>query len=689
MFANPSSTNGQPETLIDLLARRVADAPEQTAFVYVDEDDSEQRWTYADLGRRTAAAAATIAAASSPGDRAVLAYPPGLDFIAAFLGCMQAGVLPTPATYPKPRRPLPRLDAIARDCSPNLALTTQQALEKIQIDQQSTAVQALQWIATDGLPAHDAPVVAPQRQPDQPAFLQYTSGSTSDPRGVIVTHGNLLHNLELIRQGFDIPQPASQKTPASGVFWLPAYHDMGLIGGVLTPIYVGGASYLIAPTAFLRRPLIWLEWLSRTGAAISGAPNFAYDLCVDKSNPEQRAQLDLSRWELAFCGAEPVREATLRRFADAFAPANFRPEAFYPCYGLAEATLMVSGGKRSAPLRTLSLDRDALAENRIVEDAAVDAKTMVGCGAGLGEQEVRIVNHQTRQLCSDRTVGEIWVRGRSIAQGYWRPNGDESFNASLACGDGGFLRTGDLGFLDQGELFVTGRLKDVIIIRGRNHYPQDIERTVQQAHPAADFGAAFGVTEGPEERLVIVHQIDRQHRRADLEQVLMAIRTAVVEQHELDPSAIVLIKPASLPVTSSGKVQRSRCRAMFLEDNLKVLAQWRHEADASDPSDAEQPRPDFLDRLGELNLDQTTAAVCEWMLAWIANRLALSARQLSAEVPFAELGVDSMTSVELALEFEEVLGVRLTPEVAWSYPTPAELSRHLAERLKEVDAPVQ
>lgn len=676
----------QAATLVDLLERRVANRPAQTAFVFLDENDEQVAWTYQELSRRVAAAAAAIGASAGPGDRALLVYPPGLEFIAAFLGCLRAGVLPVPATYPKPRRPLPRLDAIAADCQPTLGLSTEATLATMQLSQQSPQVRDLPWQATDRLSSADSmPVV--RCDPESPAFLQYTSGSTSQPRGVVVTHANLMHNLELIRQGFELDVASNGAETVRGVFWLPAYHDMGLIGGVLTPLYVGGTSHLIAPAAFLRQPLVWLEWLSRTGATVSGAPNFAYDLCVEKATPEKLASLDLGRWEIAFCGAEPVCSRTLQRFAETFAPVGFRAEAHYPCYGLAEATLMVTGGRRAAPPRRLDLDRRELSQHRVVESAADDAQTLVGCGRNLGNQQLKIVDQQTREVCPEDAVGEIWVRGNSVARGYWKANGDDAFGGQLATGEGGYLRTGDLGFLHAGELFVTGRVKDVIIIRGRNHYPQDIERTAQRAHPAVDLGAAFSpATESGSDELVVVHQVTRTHRRSDLEEVLQAVRTAVVEQHEIDPEAILLIQPATLPLTSSGKVQRRRCRAMFEAGELQVLAEFRRSACslADGGATPEEPpgRPEFLDRLDHLSVEETTLEVQRWMMAWLAHKLSHPVDDLSPAAPFAALGVDSMTSVELALEFEDVLGLRLAPAVALSYPTPAELSGYLAEQLQ-------
>ncbi|MEQ8836983.1 MAG: AMP-binding protein, partial [Lacipirellulaceae bacterium] len=657
---------------------------------------------------------AKLQAAYSPGERVLLVYPPGLEFIAGFFGTLYAGLLPVPATYPKPRRPLPRLDAIAADCAPKAALTTADTLSLLKLEEQSTAVRELEWLATDAVPVETGESFEPfAPQPTDAAFLQYTSGSTSQPRGVVVSHGNVMHNRASICQGFGIEyQPEGPAT--RGAFWLPAYHDMGLIGGVLTPIFVGGDSSLMAPAAFLRSPITWLEAMSNTGASISGAPNFAYDLCVEKTTPEQRAGLDLSGWELAFCGAEPVDPATLNRFAEAFEPHGFRREAFYPCYGLAESTLMVTGGYREKQPGIVYLDREELTQKRVVRvesngsiPSPAKAKTLVSCGRVLGGQEVLIVDAATQKTCAPGEIGEVWVRGESVATGYWQQASADcpTFAATLANGIEGqnrFMRTGDLGFIDdepgEPELYVTGRTKDVIIIRGRNHYPQDIERSAQEAHLAIDMGAAFSVEAEGGEQLVVVHQVHREHRRGNLDEAVQAVRSAIVDQHEINPQAIVLIKPASLPLTTSGKVQRSRCRDLYEAGELSVLAYWKQpvlesstEASLESPlgitPPTAVPAPDFLDNVSGMEATELAAAVERWMLALLATKVENNTATISGDTPFSELGIDSMTSIELSLEFEQALNLQLPPDAAWSYPTPATLSQFLAEQLQAVPQP--
>lgn len=702
MPAEAPTPRSELNSVVEMLRRRAAERPTQAAFVFLTGDGAngggEQTWTYAELDRRARAIGLEVSRRTAPGDRAVLLFQPGLDFIAAFFGCLYAGVLPVPATYPKPRRPSSRLDAIVTDCTPSLALTTSDVLSTLRLAEQSPAVQSLAWLAVDQ--SRDAKSFEPlaPRSPSDPAFLQYTSGSTSQPRGVVVSHGNLLHNLELIRAGFNLARAEDDAPVEAGVFWLPAYHDMGLIGGILTPMYIGGTSYLIAPAAFLQRPSVWLETISRTGAAISGAPNFAYELCARKASPEPRTALDLSRWRLAFCGAEPIDARALGEFAAAFAPYGFRKSAFYPCYGLAEGTLMVSGGSSPQGPHVLHADRTRLAANELVavgSDAA-GAQELVSCGRPLGDQEVRVVDPHSFEPCREGAIGEIWVQGGSVALGYWNHPEElwQTFGGRLADGSGPFLRTGDLGAFHNGELFVTGRAKDLIIVRGRNLYPQDVERTVQLAHAAVDISAAFSVNVDGHEQLVVVQQVARERRRDDMAPVLRAIRTAIVEEHGVDPYQIILLRPGGVPLTSSGKVQRSRCRDLLATNQLDQLAAWTQPAPSASDSPSEArgmngaatavdslSHPRFLDHVASLSPEALADEIQAWMLAWLADRAEPGTGEMNPHSPFAELGMDSLTALELNVDFEKVLGIRLPPAAAWSYPTPAALSRFLADSM--------
>ncbi len=569
-----------PASLVELLRERVIGQPDQLAYLFLSDGDEETRLTYRELDRQARAIAARLQTRQAVGERALLLYTPGLAYLAALFGCLYAGVVAVPAYSPRPNRPMPRLQAIVADARPTVALTTTSILSNIgRRFEHAPELKALQWLNSDHLSEEiEADWRVPAIAPETLAFLQYTSGSTGSPKGVMLSHGNLMANLAMIRHGFQIG------SNALGVFWLPNYHDMGLIGGILEPMYVGGPSVLISPASFLQRPARWLEVITRFRGTISGAPNFAYELCVEKVTPEQREALDLSSLELAFCGAEPVRHATLEHFAEAFAPCGFRRNAFYPCYGLAEASVLVSGSIGPTFLRTRSVRRRELEAGRVVDADASEpgAQTLVSCGGTLLDQKIVIVEFESRTLRPPGEVGEIWVSGANVAQGYWnRPEDTEaSFRATLAEGDDGpFLRTGDLGFFHDGELFIAGRLKDLIIMRGRNCYPQDIELTVERSHPALrpGNGAAFSVELEGAERVVVVYEVDRQHRNSDIDEVVRAIRRAVAEEHKLQVYAVVLIKTLSIPKTSSGKIQRFACRTGFLEGTLKVVAEWRAE----------------------------------------------------------------------------------------------------------------
>ncbi len=413
----------------------------------------------------------------------------------------------------------------------------------------------------------------PEINSESLAFLQYTSGATGNPKGVVVTHGNLLHNLALICKCF------GHTADSKGVIWLPPHHDMGLIGGILQFIYSGLPVILMSPLDFVQKPIRWLQAISHYKATTSGGPNFAYDLCVNKIKPEQLASLDLSSWEVAFNGAEPVRAQTLERFAETFANCGFRKQAFYPCYGMAETTLFISGGLKAEPPIIRFVQETELLQNRVVsgDKLSVDYKEIVSCGRNLSGQKIMIVNPESLIKYGDGEVGEIWVSEESVTQGYWQKpeQTQQTFHAHLAdTGEESFLRTGDLGFLQDGELFVTGRIKDLIIIRGQNHYPQDIESTVQKCHPALrpDCGAAFSVEIKGEERLVIVQEVERNYlRKLDVQEVVGNVTQAVTAEHELQVYTTVLVKTGSIPKTSSGKIQRYACRTAFLNGSLNVL----------------------------------------------------------------------------------------------------------------------
>ncbi|MEN6450336.1 MAG: aminotransferase class I/II-fold pyridoxal phosphate-dependent enzyme [Thermoguttaceae bacterium] len=706
--------------------------------------------TYRDLDRQARAIGAWLESRDLVGQRALLLYPAGLEFIAAFFGCLYAGVVAVPVYPPRRNRSMNRIQAIADDANAQVALTTDPVLKRVMpIIDETPHLKQLTWMPTSQVADSMADQwTMPDVHGDTLAFLQYTSGSTGTPKGVVLNHANLVHNSALISHAFE------HTRSGTGVFWLPSYHDMGLIGGILQPLYVGRPNVLISPMSFLTRPYRWLSAISRFRGTTSGGPNFAYELCVRKITPEQRKTLDLSSWRVAFNGAEPVRAETLEAFAEAFAPCGFRPEAFYPCYGLAEATLIVSGGFVHRPPVIRAFDAEALGRGEVIE-AEPDENTtrsLVGCGENLPDQRIVIVNPETGAACPPNRIGEIWVQGPSVAQGYWQEaeGTQRTFRATLngkttgpaapskskkakeaANRQGPFLRTGDLGFLDGGELFVTGRLKDLIIVRGVNYYPQDIERTVQASHPRLrpDCGAAFVLDVGGREQLIIVQEVER-HKHADFDGVFDAIRRNVAAEHELAPEAIWLLKAGSIPKTSSGKIQRHACRDGYLAGTLDVVGQWKpgaqpiaegqhetagdgavghhreHAAAAKKPSapapgdeNAQTtgglasfgPRPSTVNRHPSTPAARPeTSELTELIVEEIRRVAKDRANGMTLDSPIVETGMDSLERMEILASLEDKFGGRfpedILPDLETTRQVVAAVEKYLGHRPRPVSA---
>ncbi len=577
-LSNSTDNKQNFSTLVDLLGFRADSQGEETLYTFLMNGEIEiQNLSYQELYIKAKAIAALLQSLNLSQERALLLYQPGLDFVAAFFGCLYAGVVAVPAYPPRKNKNLLRLQSIIADASAKVVLTSETLLENCKLNSEGAELAGLHWLATDRLNSDlSKSWVQPQITEDSLAFIQYTSGSTGNPKGVMVSHGNLLDNSNLIYKCF------GHSANSQGLIWLPPYHDMGLIGGILQPLYGGFPVTLMAPLDFLQKPMRWLQAISRYKATTSGGPNFAYELCVRKATPEHLETLDLSSWNLAFTGAEPVRAETLESFAATFAPCGFRKEAFYPCYGMAETTLIVSGGLKAELPIILKVDATALEQNRVVKvrNEQVDVKILTSCGQSCSDVKIAIVNPESLTLCPKDTVGEIWVSGASVAQGYWNQleETDKNFHAYLVdTGEGPFLRTGDLGFMQNGELFVTGRIKDVIIIRGQNHYPQDIELTVEKSHPAlrVGCGAAFAIDFKGSEQLVIVVEIEKSYlRKLNIQEVVESIRQAVVSEHGLEVFAVALVKTGSIPKTSSGKIRRYACRNAFLTGDLDIVKDW-------------------------------------------------------------------------------------------------------------------
>ncbi|GFE70236.1 hypothetical protein CFPU101_28460 [Chroococcus sp. FPU101] len=675
---------------VNLLRYRASETPQKVAFTFLSDGETvSSSLTYLQLDQQAKAIATKLQQLNAQGERALLLYQPGLEFIAAYFGCLYAGVIAVPAYPPRANRSFERLQAIVSDAVAQLALTTTSLVDTIEGKlTQSVSHENLQCVTTDEINLDLASSwQETELNDDQLAFLQYTSGSTGTPKGVMVNHENLIHNSRMINQCF---QDTSESIAVS---WLPPYHDMGLIGGILQPVYVGATQILMSPVAFLQRPLRWLETISQYRVTTTGGPNFAYDLCINQIPIEQREALDLSSWTLAFSGAEPVRTQTLINFVEAFGPYGFRLESFYPCYGMAETTLLTSGGKKEVSPILKTFDSKGIEKNQVIiqETDKPDSITLVGCGK-LVEGKIRIVNPETLTLCSPDEIGEIWVSNDSVAQGYWnRPTQTkDTFQAYIVdTQEGPFLRTGDLGFIQKDEIFVTGRLKDLIIIRGRNHYPQDIESTVEQSHPALreGCGAAFSVDVAGEERLVITYEVKRSYlRKLDVAEVTKAIVKAVLQTHELQAYAIVLLKTGSIPKTSSGKIQRHACKAEFLQGSLSNVGEWKGDKATKGQGDKETRRQGDKET-GKV--DQTTQKIKTWLVTNIAQRLDVSPSEIDIREPLASYGLDSVQAVRLSAELEDWLGRKLSPTLAYDYPTIEALANYLGGVETRHDTSVQ
>lgn len=705
---HPIGTFYGPATFVDLVRHRAKHQPNDLVYRYlVDGEGEEEQITCLELDRRARAIAAWLLKEGMTGGRALLLFPAGLEFITAFFGCLYAGVTAVPIYPPRRNRSMIRIQAVADDCHACVALTTQAVLDRVEpLIDETPNLKELRWVSTCDIPDRlRKSWERPNIKSDSIAFLQYTSGSTGSPKGVVLNHANLLHNSALIYDSFE------HTRSDSGVYWLPAYHDMGLIGGILQPLFAGLPNTFMSPMNFLQKPFRWLQAISKYKGTISGGPNFAYDLCVRKVQPAQLAQLDLSSWKVAFNGAEPVRPETLNAFAEKFAPCGFRREAFYPCFGMAEATLIISGGwvKDQPIIRTF--ESAALASGQAIESTngnGEHVRALAGSGQKLRDGDIRIVDPDLMTELAEGLIGEIWAASPSVAKGYWKqPEITEvTFNAHLAdSGEGPFLRTGDLGFMLGGELFVTGRVKDLIIVRGVNHYPHDIEQTVQKANKRlrVDCGGVFSIESHGHPKVIAVQEVSRA-KTVDFGELFDVVRKAVALEHDLLLEDIVFIKAGTIPKTSSGKIQRHACRRGYIDGTLTVLAKWsdwegsetaesnlptlRSEAaeqfpelvkeftyDGPTMSEEEQEGDttvDFVDEeevkpsrlAGAKVLDPVTRRRLTEVVAEEIRKIAKDrANGLTLDTPIVETGLDSLERMEILAGIEERFGGRFPAEI--------------------------
>ena len=668
-----------PETnFLDRLRYWAAAQPEKIAYRFIGGDGEIKTLTFAELDHQAKAVAAMLVSKGYAGKRALMMYPPGLEFIVAFFGCHYAAVTPIPAFPPRRNRNMARIGAISDDAQASVAISVTSVIKSCEKwIKDSPGLQRIPWLPTESVAAEFAnDWVKPKASLDDLGLIQYTSGSTGSPKGVMLSHRNLIANCRMITRAFQ-----TGRFKGSICSWLPTYHDMGLVGGILNPMYCGTEDNLMSPVAFLTRPIRWLRAISEYKSIASGGPNFAYAWCTMKINEEDCEGLDLSNWKVAFNGAEPVSAAVMERFTEKFAPYGFNPEAFYPCYGMAETTLIVTGGSDEEAPIVRPFDKYELVEHRVlpIDENHENARRLVGCGKVLEEEEVLIVHPENHTPLPDDKIGEIWINSPSCGLGYWQREQEtqETFRARLKPDNGKYyVRSGDLGFMDRGELFVTGRLKDMIIVRGANRYPQDIENTVELCHPLTRSGgaAAFSVTRWDREHLAIVCEIERSRAKDNWESVIKSIRKSVALEHDLPPDAIVLVRAHSVPKTSSGKVQRHACKRNFENgEDIHVIARWCLWEETQNSESNNEYAPAEID--GETLADSELAPeVVQAVIEQVRAALTDKTQTVEIDTNILELGLDSLARLDVAQSLERAFGGKIPEHVLQDIETVREVA---------------
>ncbi|MFK5856080.1 MAG: AMP-binding protein [Bacteroidota bacterium] len=639
-------------TYIGVIKNRTISDPNHVVFRFLSDGVNEnESFTYKQLEIRAQAIGASIQKLGGKGDRVLLLFQPGLSYVASLFACFHSGFVGVLAYPPRRNRGLNRILSIISDSQANICIISQQVYDTIYSQNLSTEIldilNQINWIIYEDVNDSEASDFENTTiLPNDTALLQYTSGSTGNPKGVIVTQLNLLYNSEYIRQSFGL----SKSTV--GVHWLPVLHDMGLIGGILQVAYIGGVNIGMPPIAFLKKPLNWLKAIEKYGGTTSGGPNFTYDYCIKKISDEECNDLDLSSISVMYNGAEQIRQSTYKQFAEKFAVSKFSEKQFYSCYGLAESTLIVTGGLPSETPKYLHIDKNALSNNsvEVISSKSSKAVGFVSCGHTWMETKIEIVDPLTLKKVTKNQIGEIWICGPTVANGYWN-NPKETKNTFLAKLDDqkniNYLRTGDLGFIHQEELYVTGRIKDLIIIRGVNYYPNDIEYTIQKSSSklVQKMGAAFSITNNGVESLVIVQELERTElRNTNYDKLIEDIRQIVAEEHELDIYSIVLIKTGSLPVTSSGKIKHLLTKHNYLQGNLNIVAQWKKEDEIEDTG------------LIQEDVELTADIIKEWLILWIMRNQHISRSKIELDKNIMSYGIDSLTAVTLEAEISERFG---------------------------------
>jgi len=677
------SENMFRSTLLHLLHHRAISTPGEIAFIYLrDGENDEEKISYGELYLSAVLIAKSLVNDNLSGEKAIMFYPPGLEFIKALFGCFYAGIIAVPAYPPRKNRSLDRIRAMVKDSGAKIVLSTEDIRQSIERSFRDVMeLQQLTWVTTNHIPSPQASTPpSPQAStppslhaslPSSVALLQYTSGSTGKPKGVMVTHHNLMRNLEFLKQAFEL----SPETIA--VHWLPVFHDMGLVFGVLEAIYTGYTGILLPPVSFIQKPSRWLRAISKYKATLAGAPNFAFDLCISDISDDECKELDLSALKSLYNGAEPVRKTTLESFTGKFHPFGFREEMFYPTYGMAEATLILSGGKVDERPVVMHVDKTGLENNRIsiISEKDENAYSLVSVGKPWIDTTIIIVDPQNLELCPEDEVGEVWVSGSIVALGYWG-NEEETKKVFKAYtgkdNKGPYLRTGDLGFYHDGMLYISGRLKDLIIIRGRNYYPQDLELLTENSHQAIrpNSVAAFSVTRDEIERLVIVAEVERTSmKNLNQDEVSNAIRSKIAEEMELAVYGILLIRTATIMKTSSGKIQRKACKQAFLNHSLEIIGE------------------SFLDEyVEEEELSGTKhdlVAIQAWMMTWIHIKLKIRLEKIDFSKPITVYGLNSMKAVQLQQDFLENFQINFPPYLFFERISLRELAERALSLINE------
>lgn len=670
-------------SLPNYLSKHAHIKPDFKAFTFLGNgEDVSATYTYSELNCDTQRLAQQLLNITQPNERALLVYPAGLDFIPAFLACLSVGVIAVPINAPRNARSMEPLFRVVADAKPSVIMCDQRMYDVLNTSV-DTALNStpIKYFVTDrflnsgqseGMAKSDGQ--GSEVDVDQLAFLQYTSGSTASPKGVMISHGNLLSNMQMIERSFAANQHSV------GVGWLPHYHDMGLVANILQPIYLGMHTVRMPPAAFIQKPLRWLKAISQYGGTHCGGPNFAYDLCVQKISGDNLPDLDLSNWSLAFTGAEPVRAETLRHFTNKFADSGFEAKSFYPCYGMAESTVFITGGQANELPQLCPVDKQQLKQNRFeplsIENS--DSQQLVGCGFTWMDQSTVIVNPNTLEECRQGEIGEIWVNGSSIGQGYWRKPeiSQQMFKARMVTDQREFLRTGDLGYIHQGQLYITGRLKELLIVRGKNYYPQDIELTVESCNAALKkhAGAVFSIDERGTDKVIVLQEVKRTSlKNYNAEEIFQQIRQDVAAVHELKVDEIYLLKPGIVKKTSSGKIQRQRMKIEFENQTLEALAQWpRPQSDNEDSiqvsSNASIPFH-----------THTVQQIEEWLIQRIEAVIDDPSVSIRADIPIERYGLDSIQAVDITADLETWLNREVSPTIIYNYPTIRGLSEYLAQ----------